>query len=66
MAKKDTNFRKAIISVQERLAITFRFLASGDLYAVGMFAFCANGDESWYAKTSTLNSKGNALLLRSG
>lgn len=27
------------------------------------FAFCADGNESWYAKTCKLNSKGNALLL---
>jgi hypothetical protein len=29
ISKKDTTFRKAI-SVQERLALTLRFLASGD------------------------------------
>jgi hypothetical protein len=31
ISKKDTAFRKAI-SVQERLALTLRFLASGDSY----------------------------------
>jgi len=31
LSKNDTGFRKAI-SVQERLALTLRFLASGDSY----------------------------------
>ena len=36
--KKDTNFRKAI-SAQERLAITLRFLATGDSQQSLSFSF---------------------------
>jgi hypothetical protein len=38
ISKKDTAFRKAI-SVQERLALTLRFLASGDSYVSMQYFF---------------------------
>jgi hypothetical protein len=38
ISKKDTAFRKAI-SVQERLALTLRFLASGDSYVTPQYLF---------------------------
>jgi flagellin-specific chaperone FliS len=38
ISKKDTAFRKAI-SVQERLVLTLRFLASGELYVSLQYLF---------------------------
>jgi hypothetical protein len=38
ISKKDTAFRKAI-SVQESLALTLRFLASGDWYVTLQYLF---------------------------
>ena len=55
ISRKDTTFRK-VIPLQERLALTLRFMASGDSYVSLQYLFkisVPKNYECWWMKLST-------------